>query len=308
MARGAARHRRDQRPPQAPPLRALGRPAAARLDRPRADLEAVGAFRRRADRQPRLQHEQRRPRASPPLGRGARPDDRDGHPRRERSRARRPDPLPRRRQDRQGSPRLHGSGSARRHAGGERTMIAVALKGLLGRKTRAILTALAIVLGTGMVSATFIFTDTLNHAFNGVFSKPYEQASVVVSGKQIVTGAANTPSVPASLVARIKAVPGVEAASGGFLFATVKLVGANGKTINANGAPQFGFGIDPSDKRFNPLALTAGTWPSGPDQIAIGAATAATEHYAVGDTIKAKGNTGSARRYTISGLVHMPGV
>ena len=49
-------------------------------------------------------------------------------------------------------------------------MIAVALKGLLGRKTRAILTALAIVLGTGMVSATFIFTDTLNHAFNGVFS------------------------------------------------------------------------------------------------------------------------------------------
>ena len=54
-------------------------------------------------------------------------------------------------------------------------MIAVALKGLLGRKTRAILTALAIVLGTGMVSATFIFTDTLNHAFNGVFSAPYEQ-------------------------------------------------------------------------------------------------------------------------------------
>src|SRR5438046_8100710 len=75
-------------------------------------------------------------------------------------------------------------------------MIAVALKGLLGRKTRAILTALAIVLGTGMVSATFIFTDTLNHAFNGVFSAPYEQASVVVSGKQIVTGAANTPSLP----------------------------------------------------------------------------------------------------------------
>ncbi len=84
-------------------------------------------------------------------------------------------------------------------------MIAVALKGLLGRKTRAILTALAIVLGTGMVSATFIFTDTLNHAFNGVFSKPYEHTSVVVSGKQIVTGAANTPSVPASLVARIRA-------------------------------------------------------------------------------------------------------
>src|SRR5205823_7545966 len=100
--------------------------------------------------------------------------DRDSHPRRERSRARRPDPLPRRRPDRQGSPRVNRCGSARRHAGSERTMITVALKGLLGRKTRTILTALAIVLGTGMVSATFIFTDTLNKAFNGVFSAPYE--------------------------------------------------------------------------------------------------------------------------------------
>ena len=106
-------------------------------------------------------------------------------------------------------------------------MIAVALKGLLGRKTRAILTALAIVLGTGMVSATFIFTDTLNHAFNGVFSTPYEQASVVVSGKQIVTGAANTPSVPASLVARIQAVPGVEAE------ATVTTTGRTGVEMEA---------------------------------------------------------------------------
>jgi putative ABC transport system permease protein len=157
-----------------------------------------------------------------------------------------------------------------------------------------------------MVSATFIFTDTLNKAFTGVFASPYESASVVVSGKQIVTGAANTPSVPASLVARIKAVPGVDAASGGFLFATVKLVGTNGKAIG-NGGPQFGFGVDPSDKRFTPLALTSGRWPSGPGEIAIGAVTAAKEHYAVGDTIGAKG-TGRIHRYTITGLAEIPGV
>src|SRR2546421_318965 len=185
-------------------------------------------------------------------------------------------------------------------------MISVALKGLLGRKTRAILTALAIVLGTGMVSATFIFTDTLNQAFTGVFAARYEQSSVVVSGKQIVTGGANTPSVPASLVARIRAVPGVEAASGGFLFATVKLVGANGKAIG-NGGPQFGLGVAPAAKRFTPLALTGGRWPAGPGEIAIGAVTAAKEHYAVGDAIGAKG-TGGVHRYTITGLAEIPGV
>ena len=50
---------REGRPrgPAAPPaVRALGRAAAARRDRPRARLPADGALRRRADRQPRLGH------------------------------------------------------------------------------------------------------------------------------------------------------------------------------------------------------------------------------------------------------------
>ena len=42
--------RRPQRPPHAPPLRALRRPAAARRDRARARLAADGRLRRRADR------------------------------------------------------------------------------------------------------------------------------------------------------------------------------------------------------------------------------------------------------------------
>ena len=40
-------------------------------------------------------------------------------------------------------------------------MISVALKGLAGRKVRALLTAIAIVLGVAMISGTFILTDTI---------------------------------------------------------------------------------------------------------------------------------------------------
>ena len=47
-------------PALAPPVRALRRPAAARRDRARADLEADRALRRRADRQPRLHDERAR--------------------------------------------------------------------------------------------------------------------------------------------------------------------------------------------------------------------------------------------------------
>ena len=59
-------------------------------------------------------------------------------------------------------------------------MIAVALKGLLGRKVRAILTAFAIVLGVAMVSGTFVLTDTIERAFNGVFRVATDGVAVVV--------------------------------------------------------------------------------------------------------------------------------
>ena len=93
---------RARGPAASPSVRALGRPAAARRDRPRARLAADRHLRRRADRQPRLEDERRDPRAPAPLGARLRADDRDGHPRRARRGDRRPRPLPRRRSDRQG--------------------------------------------------------------------------------------------------------------------------------------------------------------------------------------------------------------
>jgi putative ABC transport system permease protein len=41
-------------------------------------------------------------------------------------------------------------------------VIRVALRGLLGRKLRAILTALAIILGVAMMSGTYVLTDTID--------------------------------------------------------------------------------------------------------------------------------------------------
>ena len=49
-------------------------------------------------------------------------------------------------------------------------MIGVALKGLAGRKIRALLTAFAIVIGVSMVSGTFILTDTMQKTFDGLFT------------------------------------------------------------------------------------------------------------------------------------------
>ena len=46
----------------------------------------------------------------------------------------------------------------------------VALRGLLARKLRSALTAIAIVLGVAMVSGTLVLTDTIDKAFDSIFS------------------------------------------------------------------------------------------------------------------------------------------
>ena len=61
-------------------------------------------------------------------------------------------------------------------------MIKVALKGLAGRKVRALLTALAVVIGVSMVSGTFVLTDTMQKAFDGIFEESYEGTDAVVNG------------------------------------------------------------------------------------------------------------------------------
>ena len=102
LARAADDDRRAAGSALAPALGALRRAAAAGRDRPCAGLEADGDVRGRADRQPRLPHRRGDPRAAARVGRRLRPDDSHGHPRSARGRDRRPDPLPRRRPDRQG--------------------------------------------------------------------------------------------------------------------------------------------------------------------------------------------------------------
>ena len=110
-------------------------------------------------------------------------------------------------------------------------MTAVALKGLLGRKLRSVLTGLAIVLGVAMISGTYILTDTINQAFINVINVSYRHTDAIISGKQFVSKANSAPTVPASLLSKVRALPDVAAASGLYLFETVTLVDRQGKTI-----------------------------------------------------------------------------
>src|SRR5215210_5286862 len=175
-------------------------------------------------------------------------------------------------------------------------MFAVALKVLAGRKVGALLTAIAIVLGVAMISGTYILTDTITNGFDTIVVNSYKNGNGV-----------DTPTFPQSGLAKVKALPDTAAAAGSVTSENVKLIGKDGKVVDTGGAPSLGFSVDPRDQEFNPTKLTAGSWPTGGDQVAIDKATASREGFVVGDRIQLQA-VGPQRSFVISGIAELTGV
>jgi putative ABC transport system permease protein len=181
-------------------------------------------------------------------------------------------------------------------------MIGVALKGLAARKVRALLTALAVVIGVSMVSGTLILTDTMQKTFDGLFAASYEETDAVIAGKQIVeTSTSGSATIPESLLTKVKALPEVEAASGTVSPAEVHAADIIGRDGDAVAQESLGASIDPANERFSPFKLKSGDWPAGPEQVVIDAGTATKEHYKAGDSVQIETATGR-HDYTISGI------
>jgi putative ABC transport system permease protein len=191
-------------------------------------------------------------------------------------------------------------------------MTRVALRGLLGRKLRASLTAIAVVIGVAMVSGTYILTDTIKAAFNTVFTEAYKHADAVITGRSAIGNGngsdsrGQAPSLPESLLARVRGLPQVAQAAAS-IADSAQLVGHDGKVIGGNGAPGLAFSYTPAGKRFNPLTLASGNWPSSPAEIDIDAGTATDKHFHVGQRIGVVAR-GPVQRFKIAGTVKFGGV
>jgi putative ABC transport system permease protein len=191
-------------------------------------------------------------------------------------------------------------------------MIGVALKGMLGRKLRTFLTALAIVLGVSMISGTYVLTDTITGAFTSIVDKSYENSDAVISGKVAFKDANSnnteqTPAFPGTVLAKVRQLPQVDAAAG-MVSDEVDLVGRDGKIISSGGASPLAFSVDArGDQRFNPLTLSAGHWPVGNGQIAIDEKTSNRKNFSVGDTIGVA-TTEGIRQFSVTGVARFAAV
>jgi len=180
-----------------------------------------------------------------------------------------------------------------------------AVRGLLSRKLRTALTAIAIVLGVAMISGTFVLTDSIDQAFDSIFTDIRKGSNAVISGKSAFdlgdqTGV-SAPTLSESLLPEVRALPDVAEAEGSVVSDATQLIGDDGKAVVSGGAPNLGFSIANGDSVFNPLTLVEGDWP-GPNEVAIDKETAAKEDFEVGETIGVQAE-GPVERVRVSAIV-----
>jgi putative ABC transport system permease protein len=187
-------------------------------------------------------------------------------------------------------------------------MLRVALKGAASRRLRAVLTAVAIVLGVALVAGTYMLTDSISGAFGSIYQTVYRGTAASITGRDAIDSSAttesgNVPSFSQSLLARVERLPGVGEAIGG-VSGSPQLI-KNGKAIGFGGAPNLGFSVDPSKPKLNSLALVRGSWP-GPSEVVVDTGTASKEHLQPGETIGVQAD-GPEVMMRISGLVRFGG-
>lgn len=160
-------------------------------------------------------------------------------------------------------------------------MIRLAWRSLLARKLRAFLTVLAILLGVAMISGTYVLTDQIDSGFESIFADAYEGVDVTIMRKsqfdsQMTMSAAG---LPASAVAQVRAVEGVETAYG--YVSGMGAVAVNGEVVDTRGAPTLFFSATPIES--GSTELIEGGLPEAKGEVTIIEALAEGQGLGIGD-------------------------
>jgi putative ABC transport system permease protein len=177
---------------------------------------------------------------------------------------------------------------------------AIALRSLATHKLRAVLTALAIVLGVMMVSATYVLTDTIEQSFDDIFVESNEGIDAVITSHNVVDQEdGQEPPISARLLPVIRGVDGVRAASGSIDDPQVAIIDKAGDPIGGHGAPTFGFSVRPEP--FDPLTYREGGPARADDEVVIDKQAAEAGGYQLGEEVTIAGKE-QARQYRLVGI------
>lgn len=184
----------------------------------------------------------------------------------------------------------------------------VTIKGLMARKLRLALTALAIVLGVTFVTGTLVLGDTLNRTFDSIVGTVYQHVSFEIRGKATLSGVGNAgvdstvnrKPVPQSIVTAVRRLAGVALAYGS-VGGYAQFVDHHGNAIGSGGNAALGFSFDPN-RQLSSLRLVQGRAPTTAHDVVMDKATATKYHFAVGDHVRVL-LPGRPQTFTITGIV-----
>jgi putative ABC transport system permease protein len=183
-------------------------------------------------------------------------------------------------------------------------MIRLALRGMRFRKSSFVATFVAVLIGAAIVMACGGLMETGIRA--NVPAERLAAAPVVVTGKQSYTSPGSdegTPlpervRLPASVVAAVRAVPGVTGAVGEVSFPATVL--RNGRPVASGG-----LGHDWVSARLAPYTLRSGHAPQHAGEVLLDSATARQAAAKAGSRVQ-MAIRGRTATYTVSGVAHGP--
>lgn len=173
-----------------------------------------------------------------------------------------------------------------------------ALKSLLGRKLRLVMSTFAIVLGVGFVSGTLIFSDTLNRSFDAIFASTVGDVVVRPEGAGPTDGvSSSTLSIPAPIVDRLEGVDGAARVDGNVVGLGVFVIDEKGKPIGGTGAPALGgnWTDAPAGHGIEGLEIKQGSEPTSSDEVVLDEFTFERSGYEIGDRVRLETSLGRAR-------------
>ncbi len=166
-------------------------------------------------------------------------------------------------------------------------MLRAALKSLLGRKVRLLLSTFAIVLGVAFVAGSLIFSDTLSRSFTALFASTVGDVVVRPEGSGDLRNGPSTRTVPASVLADLQDVEGAARVDGNVTDLGVFVVDTKNKVVGGQGPPGIGgnWSDAPAGHGLEGLSIVIGDEPNGRDQVVLDASTADRAGYSRGDRV-----------------------
>lgn len=179
-------------------------------------------------------------------------------------------------------------------------MLRVSLKGVWAYKIRLALTALAIVLGVGLISGVYVYTDTIRKAFDGIFTDAFAGIDIVIGAESDIALGEGV-FIDEEVFGLAAEVEGVEQAFPSIQGTGAAVLDSEGGVLGTGaGPPTFVASILPGEA--GGFTIDEGAYPSGAGQVVLDRSTAEQGGFEVGSQVTVISDRAGRMDLTLAGI------